>query len=252
VEHEAIRIASARRELLQVFRAMQAVSEAGYRILVPQDEIARWDYARRWFDLAYAMDPGEGPSVQLHIDHERPEVSLGSLSRPLLFAHVVVGQFQRAWSDRPVLASFAGNMTRTRGSALRQWRKTQFPRRAGRSKSIETRVIIRSSSSGRSWPEKAWDQGYVSLLGSSQFALCPDGDFIWTYRFFEATMAGAIPIVEHDCPLYEGFRFARMSDDIGSLEWSEAAANHNRERVQRLITAPNEDLRAAVERALRP
>ena len=38
-------------------------------------------------------------------------------------------------------------------------------------------------------------KGYYDPLQSTRFALAPDGDFPWTYRFLEAIMCGAIPVV---------------------------------------------------------
>jgi hypothetical protein len=40
-----------------------------------------------------------------------------------------------------------------------------------------------------------YDYPYYDNLMSSRFALAPDGDFPWTYRFLEGIMCGAIPIV---------------------------------------------------------
>lgn len=40
-----------------------------------------------------------------------------------------------------------------------------------------------------------YDYPYYDNLMSSRFALAPDGDFPWTYRFLEGIMCGAIPVV---------------------------------------------------------
>jgi len=40
-----------------------------------------------------------------------------------------------------------------------------------------------------------YDYPYYDRMLSSRFALAPDGDFPWTYRFLEGIMCGAIPIV---------------------------------------------------------
>lgn len=40
-----------------------------------------------------------------------------------------------------------------------------------------------------------YDYPYYDKLMASRFALAPDGDFPWTYRFLEAVMTGAIPVV---------------------------------------------------------
>ena len=37
---------------------------------------------------------------------------------------------------------------------------------------------------------------YWDMMQRAKYVLCPDGDFVWTYRFFEAVACGAIPIIE--------------------------------------------------------
>lgn len=34
--------------------------------------------------------------------------------------------------------------------------------------------------------KKSWDTEYYDILSQSKFVICPSGDFIWSYRFFEA------------------------------------------------------------------
>ncbi len=111
--------------------------------------------------------------------------------------------------------------------------------------------MISSSKRGRSWPVKGWDQRYVQLLASSQFVLCPDGDFVWTYRFFEAIAAGAIPIVENESPHYEGFHFALMSEPLDKARWPKSLVEENHEQLRRVMTVPAAELRAQVEASLR-
>jgi len=60
--------------------------------------------------------------------------------------------------------------------------------------------------------------GYYAKLRSSEFALCPDGDFTWTYRFLEAIMCGAIPILERKTsPIdvqEEGYHYCLDGEDF--------------------------------------
>ena len=72
-----------------------------------------------------------------------------------------------------------------------------------------------------------------------------------TYRFFEAAGAGAIPVVEESCALYDGFVFHTFADEVRSLEWTKAAAEHNAALVRRRLTAPHDELASAVRTELR-
>lgn len=138
-----------------------------------------------------------------------------------------------------MLVSFDGNKTPKRKEALFRWERQNDVRLGGLHFRKGTRGFHGSwTHVGRRWPEKAWDPYYVDRLGASQFALCPDGDFVWTYRFFKAAAAGAIPIIENMCSLFRGFHFALMTDPFDDLEWSADAAESNFERVKQMLTLP--------------
>ena len=61
----------------------------------------------------------------------------------------------------------------------------------------ESDAQVSYSPTGRSIRKNTglYDYPYYDKMMSSRFALAPDGDFAWTYRFLEAIMCGAIPIV---------------------------------------------------------
>jgi hypothetical protein len=58
-------------------------------------------------------------------------------------------------------------------------------------------VSIVSTSHGRERKREEPDLEYYRRMASFEFVLCPIGDCQWTYRFFEAIMCGAIPVVNH-------------------------------------------------------
>lgn len=58
---------------------------------------------------------------------------------------------------------------------------------------------------GRDEAIKGHDEYYWDLMSRAKYVLCPDGDFTWTYRFFEAVACGAVPIVENWCEMYNEF-----------------------------------------------
>jgi hypothetical protein len=63
----------------------------------------------------------------------------------------------------------------------------------------KSKAEVTFTSEGRSIRKKTglYDYPYYDKLMSSRFALAPNGDFPWTYRFLEGIMCGAIPIVPH-------------------------------------------------------
>ena len=104
---------------------------------------------------------------------------------------------------------------------------------------------LRSSCRGRRFPIKAWDSDYYAVLLRSQCVLCPNGEYTWSYRFFEAALCGAIPIIEEDCPVYRGFRYYRMSDN--HYDWDPAAALHNYQLCAERILVPADLIHHAIE-----
>ncbi|MCK9154710.1 MAG: glycosyltransferase family 47 protein [Paludibacteraceae bacterium] len=76
------------------------------------------------------------------------------------------------------------------------------------------KAVIKESFNGRNDKVKGNDNGYFELMARSKFVLCPDGDFTWTYRFFEAVIFKAIPIIQNDSCLYSGYHFFKSSDKL--------------------------------------
>jgi hypothetical protein len=99
-----------------------------------------------------------------------------------------------------------------------------------------------SSERGRRFPTKAWDEEYFQLLADSEHVLCPSGDYQWSYRFFEACLCGAVPIVEEASPLYDGFRYRLMTDARDAAPWSAADAEHNYRACAARIVVPLAEL----------
>lgn len=110
--------------------------------------------------------------------------------------------------------------------------------------------MLGASGKGRVLPGKAWDENYFKMLTQSRFVLCPVGDCVWTYRFFESAMCGAIPIVEASCASYQGFRYFTMEDDISTLKWSAEIAEYNFNLCRERLTVPRELLNAEIGRII--
>jgi hypothetical protein len=243
-------------ELIQALRLAHCLMESDYRVHIPAKHENKLLHLRDIFHLDYAIDNGNVPILPgLKLSHSEPFTEIGSIRRPLIFPHAALAYYRKLWPDRrDIRFSFAGLVTKQRRKALESWLTHSFPElknklptqkcmlfrlkdkllQAVQWQSPPTThevklgdVIFWSSDRGRKFPLKAWDAEYYKMLSNSQFVLCPNGDFIWTYRFFEAAMCGAIPIIESYCPAYEGFNFFTMNDPADKLKWSQDAAEYN-------------------------
>lgn len=221
-----------RRGLLQTFRAFQAIAEVE-PVAIPEAERSWWEAGP--FELQWAV--GTGTPVTVEVDHDAPMTAIGHVTRPLIYPHQFFGAYRKAWTGRTVRASFMGRIGRTRKVSLARWQRQNG------------KAAVSESDVGKRWPGKAWDQAYVSTLAATRFALCPVSYFsekvTWTYRFFEACAAGALPIVDQVSPLYEGFVYGSMADPVGSFEWTEEVAEANYARALHMLTVPHEEIRDA-------
>lgn len=246
----ALRVVAERPGLLQTFRAAHAISEAGACLVVTADEAPRYRWLSQYFECHYESD-ADAPDLEIAIDHSTPQVRIGAMERPLLYAHAVFDAYRAQWSsDRPARYSFAGLGTPERRTVIKRWATTNNIRMPSPLRRTSSELDLRYTRAGRAWPEKAWDPGYVAALGRTQFALCPNGDFVWTYRFFEAAAAGAVPIIEEYCDLYDGFVFHTFAEPARSLEWTAAAAEHNVALVRQRLTVPVDELATAIRAEL--
>ncbi len=91
------------------------------------------------------------------------------------------------------------------------------------------KAVIIASNRGRNENTKKKDEDYFTLMSRTKFALCPNGDFIWTYRFFEAIIFKAIPIIQDFHPLYDGYKYYSLGDN---LVYNEEWVNENLKRIK--------------------
>lgn len=252
---------------IQAIRLTHALMESDYDVHIPEQHNGKFLHLRNVFGLQYAVG-GEGvPKLPLlKTSHSCPLTEVGSLQRLLIFPHAAFTYCRQLWpGERSIRFSFAGLVTKKRRAVLKSWLKSSFPdlkiKLPGqknrllrlRDKLLQVLqwhvlptvheakcgdVVFWSSDRGRKFPIKAWDEEYYKMLAHSQFALCPNGTFIWTYRFFEAMMCGAMPIIENYCPAYEGFRFFSMNDPVDKLNWSQEAADYNFRLCMERLTIP--------------
>ncbi len=263
--------------LIQSIRIIHALSESEFKINLPFKERKKLSVLINKFKLDFHdyEDDALKFSQLVKVDHfaNNPNSIVGTIQRPLIFPHQIVKFCKSIWSEkREHKYTFAGLFTGSRKNLLEQWmvrniRNTKINLATDRSfisklkkkvfntlnldntsiKKIDD-LIIWSSTRGRQFPLKSWDENYYSIMANSEFVLCPSGDFIWTYRFFEAILCGAIPIVEEACEAYTGFRFRSMSEDAKKFVWKADDAEYNYNLCISRITIPLEELNVELNR----
>src|SRR6185369_5126611 len=223
-----------RLDRIQDLRFAAALMESGYAVCIPGAHAQTFRHMQKFLDISFHAECAGVPTLpEVLVDHKTPECRLGHLSRPLIFPRSMLKYLRSRWQpNRSIRLSFCGLLTESRkciigkwmgktsgepsfgnqgvlGRALRRLSTLIWGRHVWQDKSLG--ILIASSNRGRQFPTKAWDQGYFDLLCDSQFVLCPDGDFQWTYRFFEAVICGAIPVVQSESAIYHGYAYRVMN-----------------------------------------
>ena len=133
-----------------------------------------------------------GVRLDYEICHKTPYVKILGEKKPLVFP-----KFMFDYNEvKDIEMLFIGLKTPSRVEFLKQ-----FPK-----------ATIIYSDNGRDLKKKIKDDWYFNQMARAKFVLCPDGDFTWTYRFFEAAIFRAIPIVENVADVYTGYRFYKAND----------------------------------------
>ena len=136
----------------------------------------------------------------MRIDHQNGTCSherLGSLAIGIVFPESLLRNIQRLNFEKKIDYYFSGVI-----SENRDWVR-QYPN------SFETNY-------GRKPDTKyKFDKNYYSSLAQCRFGLAPVGGCPWSYRFFEAIMCRAIPVLgENDVDIYsENFVFLRHGEE---------------------------------------
>lgn len=259
--------------VIQTLRAIHALYDIGIDIIVKKEDEIKFKMLKFFFNMNYIIKDNKCEYKNIifsdeiiTIDHSIPFVSIGVISKPLIFPVSMVNMLKSRWEiKRNIKFSFCGLMTDKRGSVIKKWSVeklgkgieiTSYGAIGQKLLSVWSKLklhnilknkyndlFIWSSSAGRNFPRKSWDKDYYKLLLNSKFVLCPSGDYIWTYRFFESIMCGAIPIVEETCSAYEGFKFYQLSDNIDEVKWSSEIIEFNmRFLLQKFTLSYNDEL----------
>jgi hypothetical protein len=260
-------------QFIQALRLAQALMESDYSVHVPDAEAWKLEYLRRFFSFSYRTGTdGVRKLEDIEVLHrsKEPRTRVGGIARPLIFPHAVVERCHTMWpEERPIRFAFCGLVTAERKPVLASWirasggsalrfrfilanlsLKRRLPWLAPEYHDRKLGVTIWPSRRGREWPGKLWDEEYVRILTQSQFVLCPDGKYIWSYRFFESILCGAIPVVDTVCDAYRGLHFYRLGDPPERMEWSRQLAEENFAECAKRLTVPRDELNRELGRLL--
>ena len=157
-----------------------------------------------------------GRTDEVRIDHATPRTWIGDKEYLCVYPKYFLDYLE----PKIITMVFSGTITPSRKKFL-----DNFPR-----------ALVIDSHKG--WDEKLKydkDEAYFKLMAQSKFVLCPNGcgltdrekkgfygdpAFAWTYRFFDAIFFLAIPIVEEDLKIYEGYHYYKLGDNYEyNEEW---------------------------------
>lgn len=252
--------------LLQQWRMLQALAESDFSFSVPEHQKSNVEFLRRFFDVRLSFEEGGDVAGHLlQLDTREPWCAIAGLRRTLIYPHQLVSHCRGLWkTNRSIRFGFAGFAHHSRHQVLDQWHVRVFghplvPLHVRSSDEIagylenefSTAVSVVYSKAGRSFPGKVWDEPYYDFLANCTMTLCPDGEEIWTYRFFEAMLCGSIPVVQSDSPIYRGFRYGFLSDDPSTIDCSPETLAHNMRLCRQRLTVPLPELNDAVAYQLR-
>ena len=254
--------------LIQSIRLVQSLHEANDNLIINKIHKKKFKTLEKYFDLKFNYNAKKFYDISPHIkySHSAPFIKIGNIQRTLIFPHKIINRLILSWKKNKIYDfSFVGIYTNSRKIIINDWLNNKF-----RSKKIinnkfsylknlviektikreyfdSSKILILSSKKGRKFPKKSWDNNYYNILLKSKFVLCPSGDFIWSYRFFESILCGAIPIVENHCKAYDGFRYYTFNNNLNELIYSDEIINHNLELCLKKITIPTNILKKELE-----
>ena len=257
--------------IIQNIRIIHAISESSYVIVIDKDDEPKFKELKRLFNIKYELKNLKKDFVTINnyeILHNKPLSKIGEIDKFLLFPHAITNHCKKIWkNEREMVCSFAGLITESRKIILNKYLEKNYGKTLSTEISVNSKyrkfllkiknilklipsinqkrigdIVFWSSARGRTFPIKSWDEEDFKLLSNSKFVPCPNGDFIWTYRFFEAILCGAIPIIKDYCDLYEGFKYKTFNDSLDNLQWNEEDAEFNFELCVRKLTISKESL----------
>lgn len=243
------------------------MAETSLQLTITEEKLSALKYLKRFHPVSLRCGFGLPiPGDLIGIDHDRPVSRISNIYRPLIYPHHIFDYCKKLWQDdRPIRFGFTGLAHTTRDLTLRTWYHrfgSQIPsihpehwgNEMAPNQLFQTPVpgkcAIIYSDRGRNFPVKVWDDDYYRCLSQTEFALCPNGEKIWSYRFFEAIICGAIPVVETTCSSYDGFIYYKMDDASTELQYNREVAESNFTICRTKLTVPLDALDATLTAAV--
>lgn len=215
-------------QLLQEVRVLHALCDSGVTLHCNMSEYEKLLPLKQFFgcSIVIGCNPnGKNFTNLISINHHEPTTKIGDVVKHLIFPKTLIEFCETKNYERLDEIYFKGIVTGKRKNSIEKLKQvTNKP------------VIINSSNRGREFPLKTFDEDYFNEMQKYKFVFCPDGDFIWSYRFFESIMCGAIPIVENETKLFEGFYYYNLQSDLKSITWNEEWVVNNKKILNENFT----------------
>ncbi|MEX2566456.1 MAG: hypothetical protein WD431_10980 [Cyclobacteriaceae bacterium] len=253
-------------EYLQEIRMAQAVMESDFTLCIQPWQEIRLQRLKDFFPSRYELiQPGDQITEisDILIAHRTvtPETRIGELSRPLILPHAMLAYCRKMWQEkRKYKYAFIGKITKARKIWMQSFLTSKVKGFMGLSGKVFIdyrifailskvftnfdRLLMTDSRRGREFPGKAWDDAYFRIQAQAEFIICPSGDVgcPWTYRFFEAMLCGAIPIVQSVSPCYEPFKFYTADQKPEEFIYDQQMVEHNFRQCEKHLTVPISEL----------
>jgi hypothetical protein len=219
--------------LIQEVRLIHSLSDLGYELYCNRLEYEKLLPLIKKFGLNIHNDTTQKVDISfagnLEIDHSKPYTKFLKFNSSLVFSESFIDYCYNLNKIKEDKIYFRGLITGSRDEAF----KSLKPK-------ITKELIIESNKNGRIFPVKSFDEDYFISLSRYKFSFCPDGDFTWSYRFFESIMCGSIPIIENNCPLFDDFYYYKLSDNLNNLSYHEEWCTHNLKLLKDKFTLKND------------
>ena len=205
--------------LVQEIKVIHSLCENGITIYCNNQEYNKLKFLKDVFNFDIKIGIKNGiPELKdvVKINHNKPETSINNIVKPLFFPKTLIkkcNEFNHIKSDKIYFRGLLTNKRHNSFSILTNKTKHE--------------IICESTMNGREFPIKSFDIEYYENMSKYQFVFCPDGDFTWSYRFFESIMCGSIPIIENESEIFKGFFYYKLSDNIENLKWDVELSNKN-------------------------
>lgn len=171
------------------------------------------------------------PIFDDHINHSLPANFNNKKQYPFVFPKSFLKEITKLDPTKTLDYFFAGTIKGPHRQFLRSWNK---PRSLIKTPQ-QNKFIHPSNDPTGYYSENFFNRDYFQQLYSTKFALAPggcsmndpkykdSGKLVWTYRFWEAVLAKAIPITnEPDLVLHSGYKFYTLEDEhIYREDWVE-------------------------------